>query len=350
MIPRSRIEEIARSLGFAAVGAAAAVPGDEGSRLERFVAEGRHGTMGSLARDPARRSDPGAVVPGARSVVMAAAACPIPDDPGPAPLHGRVARYACHDDYHDVLLGPLRELAAALGDPDARAYVDTGPVMEKVWARRAGLGWIGRNTLLITRARGVWQLLGAIVTRAEVEPSPPHPDHCGTCTRCVDACPTGALTLAHEGPTGEGGRPTGAVLDARRCRAYLSIERRGPLTEQEEHDLGDALFGCDLCLEACPFNRFADGPAFPGLVQRLPVRVDLPPLLGLEGAAFRSRFAGTPVVRARRRGLLRNTSVILGNLGDPDAIPHLERCAAQEEDEVVRESAARALRRLGAGV
>ncbi len=342
VFPRARLEEIARSLGFFAVGAAPAVPGPEAERLRRFVAEGRHGTMGSLAREPERRGDPRQLLPGARSVVIAAAAAPVPPDPGPAPGHGRLARYACHDDYHDVLIGPLRQLAAALGDPDARAHVDTGPVMEKPWAQRAGLGWQGRNTLLITRQRGVWQLLGSIVTRTEVEPSAPHPDHCGTCTRCVDACPTGALTLVRDG----GGRPTGAVLDARRCRSYLTIERRGSLTEPERRDVGDALFGCDRCLDACPFDRFATGAPFPGFTQRLPVRLELPPLLTLDGAAFRARFAGTPVLRARRRGLLRNTSIVLGNLGEQSSLPALDHTATSDPDEVVRDHAAWAAARV----
>lgn len=339
--PRSRLEDVARSLGFFAVGAAPAVPGDELVRLQRFVDEGRHGSMRYLARDPGRRGDPRHVLPGARSVVIVAAACPVPPDPGPAPLHGRLARYACHDDYHDVLIGPLRELAAALGDPDARAFVDAGPLMEKAWARRAGIGWVGRNTMLITRQRGVWQLLGSIVTRTEVEPSQPHPDLCGRCTRCVDACPTDALELVFGAGGGEG-CSTDGVLDARRCRSYLTTERRGALPPAERELLGDALFGCDLCLDACPWNRFATGAAFPGFRQRLPLRMELPPLLELDGPAFRARFAGTPIVRARRRGLLRNAAINLGNLGDVGALDALDRCAATDPDEVVREHAARA--------
>jgi len=323
------LREIATQLGFCAAGAAEPSPGGEGTRLDEFVGQGRHATMAWLARDTARRANPAEVLPAVRSVVVVAAAHPVDDLPNE---DGSIARYGRLADYHEALLPDVQRLAGALGGGGARSYVDTGPVMEKVWAQRAGIGWIGRQTHLVSRKHGCWTLLGAVLTDAEVEPATPHADLCGRCVRCIEACPTGALRLDRPGE-----------IDARRCRSYLTIEHRGELDGAQRRWIGDALFGCDLCLEACPWNRFAGGGEHTALRPILPARMDPAELLTLDGPAFRRRFAGTPVLRARRRGLLRNAAVVLGNTADPAAAPALRQCAAEETDPVVRQHAEWAL-------
>ena len=329
VIRSDELRDIALELGFCGAGAADPRPGGEGGRLDEFVRQGRHAGMAWLARDTDRRSDPTRVLPGIRSVVVVAAAHPVDEDRGP------IARYGRLSDYHEALLPDVQRLAEALGGRSPRSYVDTGPVMEKVWAQRAGIGWTGRQTHLVSRRHGCWTLLGVVLTDAEVEPAEPHADLCGRCVRCVEACPTGALDLDRPGE-----------IDARRCRSYLTIEHRGELDPQQRRLVGDALFGCDLCLDACPWNRFAGGSEHPALRLRLPARMDPAELLALDGPAFRRRFAGTPVLRARRRGLLRNAAVVLGNVADLDARPALTRCLAHETDPVVRQHAEWALREI----
>lgn len=329
MIELARLRADANRLGFCAVGAAEALPGGEGEHLSAFVEQGRHAGMAWMARDAARRADPRRVVAGARSVIVLAAAYGGED--------GTIARYARRPDYHEVLLPGVEAVAAALDDDEARAYVDTGPVMEKVWGVRAGIGWLGRQSHLVSRDHGCWLLLGVIVTRAEVETSAPARDLCGRCRLCVDACPTGAVTF-------EGGGPP--RFDARLCRSYLTIEHRGAIPVERRPGMGTGLFGCDLCLNACPWNRFAGRAEHPGLAATLPATVDPAELLAMDGSAFRRRFAGTPVLRARRRGLLRNAAIALGNAGDPGAAASLEGCVSEEEDPVVREAASWALARL----
>lgn len=335
MTSRTRLEQRASALGFCALGVASAVPGDEGKDLRGFLAEGRQAGMGWLARDPDLRADPRRLLPGVRSVIVVGARVP-PSDPadGLPPLHGRLARYARGPDYHDILGPRVRELAASLGDPAAVAHVDTGPVMEKVWAQRAGLGWIGKQSQLISRRLGPWLLLGVVLTRLTLEPDEPHPDHCGRCRRCVDACPTAAVSVTADGR---------ARFDARRCRSYWTIEHRGPVPVEVRPTLGRALFGCDACSDACPWTRFArqpgDAPGIPELEPTMPASLDATTILALDGPTFQRRFGATPLARARLRGLRRNAAQVLGNAGDPAALPALERCVRGTEDEVVRETA-----------
>jgi epoxyqueuosine reductase len=325
----------ALELGFDLARVTTADPPASAERFQHWLAERRHGEMRYLARNAPRRVDPQLVLPGARSIITLAAAYgeeqqarttdPEPTDHAPrSTRHGLVARYARYADYHDVLGERLRLLAAfmdELAGPGTRSlwYVDTGPVLERDLAQRAGLGFIGKHTNLISRRLGNWFLLGEILTTVALEPDSPEKNRCGSCVRCLDACPTRAIT----GPF---------QLDARRCISYLTIELKGSIPEPLRPALGNRIFGCDDCLAVCPWNRFARE----GRLMREHARPDLAgpnllELLSLDDAAFRRRFAGTPILRARRRGLLRNVCVALGNVGGADALPALARAAADPE-------------------
>jgi epoxyqueuosine reductase len=362
---KALIRARAIELGFDACRFTAATPPAGAARLEAWLAAGYHGEMAYLARNAAKRADPRLVLPGARSVICLAASYHQPLAAGDAPsarppeegfggprpareaerpaaaparVRGVVARYARFADYHEVLAAPLRaltEFVNRLGGPDTRSlgYVDTGPVLERELAQRAGLGFIGKHTNLIHRGLGNWFFIAEILTTLELEPDPPEPNRCGTCTRCLAACPTGAL-------------PAPFVLDARRCISYLTIEHKGPIPVELRPALGTRIFGCDDCLEVCPWNRFARE----GRLLRAHARPDLTApelvaLLGLDEAGFKARFAGTPLARAKRRGLLRNVCVALGNAGDPRALPALERAAADPEP-LIAEHARWAISRL----
>jgi epoxyqueuosine reductase len=241
-----------------------------------------------------------------------------------------VARYARGDDYHAVLRARLKQLDHWLREraPGSlnRPVVDTAPLLERDFARRAGLGWIGKNTMLLDRAHGSYLVLGALLTQAELAPDPPHEaEHCGTCTACLDACPTQAFVGPH-------------VLDARRCISYLTIELRGPIPEGLRPGVGDWAFGCDVCQEVCPWNRHAD--AAPGLGA-----LDLAEALALDEEGFRRLFGQTALSRAGREGLARNAAVVLGNTGGAEALPALER-ALDDPSEVLREVARWAIGRI----
>ena len=317
----------ARELGFDACRFSSALAPPYAEHFRRWLAQGRHGTMGYLERTVAKRMDPALVLAGVRSVVSVAASYHRDgkeaggDGQGP---RGVVARYARAADYHDVLAPELATLAACigtLGGPHIRSlwYVDTGPVLEKSLAGRAGIGFVGKHTNLVARDLGNWFVLGEILTTVDLEPDPPEPNRCGTCTRCVEACPTGAIDAPFH-------------LDARRCISYLTIEFRGSIPAEFRSAIGDRIFGCDDCLAACPWNRFARE----GRLMRQHARADLeaPSLAGLlrlDEAGFRARFADTPLLRAKRRGLLRNVCIALGNVGSPAELPDLERAAADPE-------------------
>jgi epoxyqueuosine reductase len=276
-----------------------------------------------------------------RSVIMVAISYKPDEPPGeekPPGLTGKVARYARGEDYHDVLRGRLNRLLAWLQAEVpgyvGRGVVDTAPLLERDFARRAGLGWFGKNTMLLNRRVGSYLLLGALLVDLVLRADPPHAtNHCGTCTACLDACPTDAFA----GP---------GLLDARRCISYLTIELKGPIPEELRRDMGDWVFGCDVCQEVCPWNRKAPlgvEPAFrprPGFEA-----LDLIELLGLSESAFRQRFRGTALTRPKRRGLLRNAAIVLGNQGSPSALPALERALADPEP-LVREAARWAIEQI----
>jgi len=339
---KKRIREEALSLGFGAVGFAAACESPHAGRLTAWLEAGHHGTMRWMARDPARRSDPRAVLPRAGTVVSVSIPYYRGDWPagtGDDAPRGRIARYAWGRDYHKRIRRRLKLLARAIlaQCPDARwlAYVDTGPMLDRAWAERAGIGWIGKNTNVILQGRGSWSFLGEILTDLKLEPDPPARNHCGTCARCIDACPTRAIVGPYQ-------------LDARRCISYLTIEHRGAIPLELRPAIGTRIFGCDDCQEVCPWNRFAvktEDPEFLGRPgQETP---ELIPLLSLDEESFRARYQGTAVLRAKRSGFVRNVAVALGNLGDRRSVGPLARALSEDPEPVVRGHAAWALGRIG---
>lgn len=336
-VDRAWLAARARELGLEA-GASSAPPGPEKEQLEAWLARGDQADLRWLERDPGRRADSRRVLPGARSVVSVGLGhfVELPPPPDDRP-RGRIARYALGDDYHELLLPKVRALAELLGDDEARPYVDTGPVMEKPRAQRAGLGWVGKHTNAVSRTHGSWWFIGDVVTRVEVEPSEPHEDHCGTCTACLDVCPTRAI------------RPDEPYrLDANLCISYLTIELRGPIPRPLRPLIGDWVFGCDLCLDVCPWNRFAE-PTRELRYQPRPELVN-PPLTDLlrwDQATFSRVLKGSPIKRTKRRGLLRNVAVALGNSGDRAVAPDLAGCLRDEPEPLVRGHAAWALGELG---
>jgi epoxyqueuosine reductase len=335
-----RLKDQAHALGFELAGIAPAVAADGFDRLRDWLAQGCAGTMTYLERHADAHRHPAAILPDVRSVLMVAMSYAPLWNADSAICATRVARYALGADYHDVLRSRLNELLAWLqaARPDCRGrgVVDTAPLLERDFARRAGLGWFGKNTMLINKRLGSYTFLGALLVDLELQPDPPHDaSHCGTCTACLDACPTGAFT-----------RP--GWLDARRCISYLTIELRGPVPEELRTGVGHWVFGCDVCQEVCPWNRKAPPGREPALRPRLELEgLDPIELLGLDEEAFRRRFRGTALLRARRGGLLRNAALVLGNTGDTRALPAL-RAALSDPDATVREAATWAIDRIAA--
>ena len=353
---RDRAETVRRqalALGFDACGITTAEPPRSAPAFRKALGEGRHAGMEWLARNADRRTDPGLVLPGARSIVLVAVSYAGPEEKRTPSLprtstdrgteaggspRGAVARYARHPDYHDLLAPGLKALAAqidALGEPGSRSlgYVDTGPVLERDLGQRAGLGFVGKHTGLISRDLGNWFLIGEVLTTVAMASDIPGRNHCGSCSRCLSACPTGAL-------------PAPFTLDARRCISYLTIELKGSIPEELRPLIGDRIFGCDDCLAVCPWNRFARTGALLAAHRRpdlaSPVLVEW---LGLNDAAFRDRFQGTPMLRTKRRGLLRNVCVALGNVGDESVLPAL-RVAAADAEPLIAEHAQWAIRQI----
>lgn len=306
-----RIKEQARALGFDLVGVAPVEPSDWGDFYAEWLARGYAGAMGYLSRPDAvaKRRDPRLIMPQARSVVVVA----LNYYQGPIEIptagrRGRVARYAWGDDYHDLMWARLDELAAFVsaqaGYPVAhRRYVDTGPLLERELAVRAGLGWLGKNTMLINPRFGSWLLLGELLLDLELACDTPFAaNHCGTCVRCIEACPTHCIL-------------PNRTLDAARCISYLTIELKGERIRAELRSrMGAWVFGCDVCQQVCPWNRFARPSAEPAFHPRpgLPAP-ELDELLALDDEAFRRRFQGSPIKRAKRYGLQRNAAVALAN-------------------------------------
>jgi epoxyqueuosine reductase len=313
------VKEAALAVGFHKAGIARATALDPGP-LDRVLARGAEADMAWLRTQRAERLDPRRLLPGARSVIALAVA--YSGEPTPPPAgHAEVARYARGRDYHTVLKRKLKAFVARIRerDPDVATFlsVDAGPVMEKAWAERAGLGWIGKNGCLITTDLGSWVLLAAVLLDRDLVPDDPHPERCGDCSACMPACPTGAI-------------PEPGLVDARLCLSFQTIERRGPVPEGVAGRLGRWGFGCDDCQTACPWNRGAGGVSDPEL---LPVRhpsLDLLPLLRLTPEEYRARFYGTALARAGHAGLVRNAALAAPATHDARLLPELRRLLGSE--------------------
>lgn len=335
MSPRE-IRDWAAKCGFELAGVAPAISHPDAERYAEWVAQGFAGRMAYLTDHRAWiRSDPRRLLPTARSIV-----CVGKLYNGPEPYstqfdsreRGWISRYAWGDDYHDMIRRGLERLGAMLGpDHEWRVCVDTAPLLERSYAREAGLGWIGKNTCLINQARGSWFFLGELLTSMEIEPDAPPPDRCGTCTRCIDACPTDALTPYE--------------LDATRCISYFTIELRGPVPEEHREGVGRHVFGCDICQDVCPWNRRAPITSDPAFAPR-DFAPDLERLAAIGEEEFRAMFRGSAVKRTKYSGFLRNVVMAMGNSGEARFRPALERFAASE-DAIVSEAARWALTRIG---
>ena len=336
-----QIKACARRLGFDPVGVAPAAVPEHWAFYLQWMERGYAGEMGYLSRNLDRRADPEVVVPGAKSVLCVGMnyepdVSPAPEDDRP---RGQISRYARGDDYHDVMVGRLfrllEEIQTLAPSAEGRVYVDTGPVLERDFAARAGLGWFGKHTNLIHRRKGSWFFLGEIILTVELEYDSPEIDHCGSCRLCIDACPTNAILEPY-------------VLDSRRCISYLTIELKGAIPTDLRPGMEDWVYGCDICQEVCPWNqKHARPTGETGFQAREGLAApDLGELLNMDQTAFSRRFKGSPIKRAKRRGLLRNAAVALGNIGGETDIPVLER-ALRDPEPLVRGHAAWALGRIG---
>jgi epoxyqueuosine reductase len=339
---RERIRDRALALGFDAVGFAPASLGDEArERLADFLAQGLHGDMGWMLEKADRRGDPQVLWPEARTVIALGMSYAPHEDPRGLlehPDRGIVSVYARGRDYHDVVKSRLKQLAQWVHRSfatDVKVFVDTAPVMEKPLAEQAGLGWQGKHTNLVSREHGSWLFLGEVYTALELPPDPPGADLCGSCRRCQDACPTAAF-------------PEPYRLDARRCISYLTIEHKGPIPEDLRPLMGNRIYGCDDCLAACPWNKFAKRTREAAFLPRAELTAPrLADLAQLDDAGFRQVFSGSPIKRIGRDRFVRNVLTALGNSGDPAQIGVVEGLTA-DGSELVRDAASWALQRLRA--
>jgi epoxyqueuosine reductase len=336
--PRDILRQSAAALGFDVCRFASATePWSAGERLAHFVEAGRHGEMGWMETTLERRAHPTAMWDKARTAVVLGLNYGPEHDPLPEMADrsaGYISVYARGDDYHEVIKGRLKTLAgqiAARTGEDVKVFVDTAPLMEKPLAQRAGLGWQGKHTNLLSRTHGNWLFLGVILTAAAFEPDPPEGEHCGTCTACLDICPTQAF-------------PAPFQLDARRCISYLTIEHRGPVDRDLRGLMGNRIYGCDDCLAVCPWNKFAVAAREIGYQPRVGAPL-LAELARLDDAGFRARFAGSPIKRIGRDRFVRNVLYAIGNSGDralaAAAVPLL-----QDADAAVADAARWAVARL----
>ncbi len=336
----SDIKARAAALGFDAAGIARATLGPEArARLAAFLGEGAHGTMTWLADRAEQRSHPQALWPEAVSVVSLGLSYAPADDPMAVlaqPDRGGISVYARNRDYHDVVKGKLKHLAQHIVSRHGGAvkvFVDTAPVLEKPLAREAGLGWQGKHTNLVSRNHGSWLFLGEIYTTLDLAPDTPHEDRCGSCTRCLQACPTNAFPAPYR-------------LDARRCIAYLTIEHHGPIPLEFREAIGNRIFGCDDCLAVCPWNRFAQATREAKLQARPELAAPrLAELAALDDAGFRALFAGSPIKRIGRGRFVRNVLIAIGNSADPALLSQAQGLTG-DADPVVAEAARWAAGRL----
>ncbi|TIN45221.1 MAG: tRNA epoxyqueuosine(34) reductase QueG [Mesorhizobium sp.] len=337
---RALIDREARRAGFDAVAVTTpdAIP-QAPARLAAFVADGFHGSMGWIAETLERRGEPMALWPEVRSIIVLAMNYGPDHDPRAVlgkRQRGAISVYAQNRDYHDVMKGRLKEIAGKIvghSGSDVKVFVDTAPVMEKPLAEAAGLGWQGKHTNLVSREHGSWLFLGTIFTTAELASDTPEDDHCGSCRACLDACPTDAFPAPYR-------------LDARRCISYLTIENKGPIPHEFREKIGNRIYGCDDCLAACPWNKFARAASEAKLVARDDLREPpLADLLALDDASFRSFFSGSPVKRIGRDRFVRNVLIAAGNSGEP-SLGNAVRALLGDASPLVRGAAVWALSRL----
>ena len=320
------IRSLAHEAGFDVCRFAKAQRATHADDYLQWVEQGMHGEMAWLERNQDRRSDPRVVLPGCQTVICLG----LNYFPGDSPGHDRfrIARYSWNDDYHDLIGDSLAKLDRALQELGGtqRYYVDTGPVLERDFATDAGLGWNGKSTVQIHRQFGTWLFLAEILTTLEIPADPPFGDHCGKCTRCLDACPTQAIVAPHR-------------LDARRCISYLTIENKGPIPVEFRRAIGNRIYGCDVCLQVCPWNRFAQLSRVSQFHAREEVFAhQLTDFLSLDDEAFRRLFARSPIKRIKRNRFLRNVCVALGNTGTTEDLPALQQ-AATSDDALIAEHA-----------
>jgi len=331
---KESIKAEARRLGFTLTGVTSSQLSTHYKIYENWLAQGHHASMGYLATERARerRADPLLILPECESILVLGMPYPPPEAPAESQTHGQIAAYALGTDYHTVIPERLAALVKFIEDRvehsvPHRYYTDTGPILERDLAQQAGLGWIGKNTCLINPRNGSTFFLAEILLGIELEPDPPFStDHCGSCTRCIEACPTQAILL-------------GRTLDARRCISYLTIENKEDIPTEFRDKIGAWIFGCDICQQVCPWNRFADQTVDASFApQHGTERSDLIRSLALSPQEFNRQFRHSPIKRAKRRGYLRNVSVALGNVGGQKAIPALGR-ALKDPEPLVREHA-----------
>jgi epoxyqueuosine reductase len=339
---KTAIQQRARELGFDDCRFATADPPASARQFEQWLARQQHGEMAYLARNAHKRMDPQQVLADAKSIISLAIAYDA-SNPQSAirnpQFPGLVARYARFDDYHDVIgekLKALTDFVNQLGGESTRSlwYVDTGPILERDIAQRAGLGFVGKHTNLISRKLGNWIFLAEIITTLKLAPDAPEKNRCGSCTRCIAACPTAAIAAPFE-------------LDARRCISYLTIELKGSIPLELRTAIGNRIYGCDDCLAVCPWNRFAqEGRMMKSHARTELTTPDLLELLSLDDEGFKRRFQSSPILRTKRRGLLRNVCVALGNVGDASALAALRR-ACDDREPLIAEHARWAVEQIG---
>ena len=333
VILKERLVDFAREIGFDSCRVAACAPPAHANEFEDWLNDGAHGEMSYMARGEGKRREPQIILPGAKSMIVLALNYfqRKENRRSQTAATGRVARYAWGNDYHDIIETKLDKIDNFLREFGGvqKCYVDTGPILERDHAADAGIGWHGKSTMLINEKLGTWFFLAEILTTLELPPDAPGRDRCGTCERCIKACPTGAITAPHK-------------LDARRCISYLTIELKGAIPLELRPLMGDRIFGCDDCLDACPWNRFAEASRETAFAARSPSRTGtstigfaLRDYLRLNDAEFRNLFRDSPIKRIKRRGFLRNVCVALGNVGTADDLPSLQRAATDAEPLIV---------------
>jgi epoxyqueuosine reductase len=328
---KSCIREEAQRLGFFKMGIASARPLPRIEHFNAWLERGFHGAMSYMERQAPKRENPGLVLANVRTILVAAMNYYGMEFSAIHPLKGRISRYARGDDYHGILMGRLRELLnfikSRIPSVQGLCYVDTGPVMEKTWGAETALGWLGKHTNIITRSRGSWLFLGVILLDSEIESDSREKDYCGNCSRCISACPTGAIVAPY-------------VIDARFCISYLTIELRGPIPRSLRSSIGNRIFGCDDCQDACPWNRFATKTSEIGFRPRQEsLAPELRDLIRINSRDFKKNFDNSPILRATRNGFVRNVAVALGNSQSNEAVPAL-KTALCDESPLVRSHAA----------